>query len=591
MNIEEQILKLSDFSIVFLSKTCFVVTRDLEKTLKFEKIIPIYSELRVKKSRSSVGLKEFNVKVKGDIVNVFINDKRVNLKDLINNSLFFDDVNLLSNSKYISYKKGDNIYVVLPKEDYTYLSRGNVIQKRDLGNVIYFRDKTKEEFLKIQNFLTEFNVPFSRYIFDNKLSEEDIDNVTYANDLSPNNAFYFINDNSVKISNTGAKQIITYGFSRNNSLNYFDVDMSSNFLELKNYIDSNFNYNKNYFTNVDKHITNVEVVLRRMQFDIFLPVSFHDVKDMSCIPLVGGNIFFNASLKYLTLREMLKPFLYSVFKEQRIHNISPYFNKNNQIIFNKYLLYVPIFSFVDDLIKQKLVKIYFDDIFYDFETGEKFSCDTSQFFSISEMPIYVKCGGIIPLNLNVGSTEEEYEIRIYPGGDNEYILHYDEYVLNSVVTHAYSTLNLECTKTKIRFDIKSNSAKDYIPKRIILKFINLKSSCDIKIIGASHTLDYNIENKQLIIKIEEISDDVKLIISNDLGVELDRCSEFYYKKLDLFFDKMGCDDTDYELYKYKIRPYLHESIELIESRMLKHIKFLSKKHIKSLINLLSFYKK
>ncbi len=592
MNLEDQILKLHDYSIVFLSETCFAITQDVEKLLKFETAYPINPNYRIRKTKSAVGVTNFNVKVRAGLANVFIKDKRMLLKELMNVSTLFEETNLSTNAKYICYRKNQNYFVAIPRGDFTYLNQVNVVQRNDLGNIVYFRDVTKEDFIEKNKILSKLSVPISKYIFDNKISEEDNINVSYTNDLSPNNAFYFINDNNLKVVNTGAKPVLTYGFSRNNTLNYFDINMTDNFLELKSYSNSDLNYNKNYFNPKSTKEFDMEFLIRYIQFNTFLPIAFYDNGEMQKITTSEDDEMFNIVLRYMKLRHRLIPFLYGAFKEKRIKNINPYEHFENQILFNKQLMFVPIFSNVDTTTKQKFLNILFDNTYYDLVTGEKFNSNTYQFYQLDTMPMFARKGSIIPLSvLNKGNKITEYEMKIYPGEDNEYDLHYDEYISNGMIKHAKTKFELDYATTKLILTIKPDSVKEYLPDVFHINFVNIRSNSIVAVHGSEFKVDYNLEKKFLLIDILDTSNNVTIEITNTFGLELDRSAEFYNTKLETLFKNMKCTEKEYQIFKYKIRPYLHESLDSIKSRIDKHIKFLNKKQRHNIIHMLELYKK
>ncbi len=592
MSIDDQILKLPTFTIVFLSENCFIVTKDLEKALNTEKLTYIDPELKIRKTKGSIGLIDFNVKSRNNVVNVFIKDKKILLRDIIHSPQNFEQIDLNTTEKYLCFRRNNNIHVVLPKDNYYYLNQANVSIRSTLGNMLYFRGMDKEKFTDIQKVLFKLTIPINYYIFDNRITQEDHKNIIYKNDLSPNNNVYFIDDVHSQIASTGAKQVLTYGFSRNNTLNYFDINMSNNFLELKNY-STNLNYNKNYFTKTTKKEVTLEYTIRQLQFNVFAPVSFCDMIEMEKIPLVEDDYYFKISLKYLKLRHRLIPFLYGAFKEKRIKNIDIYRNHDDQIFFHNQLMYIPIFNLVDENIKQNFVNINFTDTFYDFQSGEKFESETFQFYDLGTMPIFAKKGGIIPLaTLNTEIHKStEYEIKIYPGDNNEYTLYYDEYVQHNRIVHASSFFKLDYSKTKLTLTITPRSLKEFLPNVFHLNFINIRHTSEIKVSGSEFDVDCNLEKKFLLIDIKNTSEVVTIEISNPAGLELDRSLEFYNKKLETFFNNTNCSEKEYNLYKYKLKPYTHESIDLFEGRLNKHFKFIDKKQRNNIIKMLENYKK
>lgn len=592
MRYEDQILKLPEYTIAFLSDTSLVVAKDIEKTLSFEKMRPLDDSIKIKKIRS-IGTTKFYVTTKTKVTYVVINDKKYILDDILRNAESFENIDLKNTNKFLVYKKGKSSFISLPEDGFTYLNRSNVLLKKQLGNIIYFRDITREELLERVKILFKMNMPVSSIILDDKVIEnsdlKDIE-ITYTNDLSPNNNFFFINDNNIKVSNTGVKQVLTFGFSRNNSLNYFDVNMCNTFSDLKHYLTLDFNYNKNYFNNKNYKPSSNEFIVRLTQLNTFLPVMLFDYNKVNDIALNEDDDYLNIIIKYSTLRHRLIPFLYSSFKNKRLYYKEVYKQTISTLEVDNQLLLFPIYAEVDKVTKQRLIPVTLSDIYYDFQTHEKYKHGISNnFFPIDTMPLFAKSGSIIPLD--VLNKEKEYEILIFPNKSTEYIFHYDEYVVDEIVRHAYSTFKLDYSNNKLLLTITPHSIDELLPKILYLNFVNIKKNSTITVNGTTFKQEYNQEKKHFLIDVFETNNIIEIEITNEFGLELDRTNEFIDKKLKKFFEHIDCDDKEKTIYKYKIRPYLHESIDSIITRIDKQIKFINNKHKKSLYKMLEMYKK
>ncbi|MFI3252363.1 MAG: glycoside hydrolase family 31 protein [bacterium] len=587
MRYEEQILKLHDYTIVFLSDTCLVVTKDIEQTLSYEKMRPSND---IKKTKNSIGTTTFYVQSKSRTAHLYINEKKYSLDVLIKRAPKFEDVNLKSINKYITYRKGDSYFVAIPYEDYTYLNRNNVLLKSQLGNKIYFKRLNREEVIEKQKALFKLNVPITNIITDTKVLEQnDIIEIKtiVANDVSQNNDSYFLTEHLIKIMNTGAKQVLTYGFSRNNTLNYFDINMSNNFEELKQYLDCDLNYNKNYFNL--KHTSEVtkNYSCRLIQFNTFLPVmllEYDKIKD-----LLDDQDTANILAKYCTLRHRLIPYLYSAFKKKRLYLEDVYKKVDNKLYVADQILISPIYTELDKTLQQNGIPIALDDIYYDLETLEKYEVGTiHNFYSLDTMPLFARAGAIIPLLV---LNSNEYEMFVFPNSKNEYVLHYDDYVVDEFVRHAYTTFKLEYSHTKMVLKITPTSPKELLPSIFYMNFINIKKNSKVKINNEEYQNDYNNDKKYLIIKLEDTTKEIEIEITNTFGLEIDRRNEFLDKKLKKFFNNIDCDEKDKSFYKYKIRPYLHEGIDNVVSRINKQNKLLTKKQKKYLNKMLEMYNK
>lgn len=592
MRYDEQILKLNEYTVAFLSETCVVITKDINSTLSFENMKPIDSNKLIRNSKSSLGLGDFYFTLRNKTIYLHIKDKKYNIDELSNLAISFEVINLKINNKFIVYKKGKNIFVSLADGDFTYLNRNNVLLKPYLGNVVYLRNLSREEVIEKCKALNKLDVPISNLILDYKVVDSsDVNgiNITFQNDVSSSNPFYFLDNSLINISNTGAKPIITYGFSRNNSLNYFDVPICNNFTNLKEYLSSDLNYNKSFFSPRDVQEVTTEFVCRYAQVNIFLPIMFFDHYKAKVIELSQNSIYLSSIVKYSKLRHRLIPFLYSVFKSKRIFFKDVYKQFGNEILIADQLLISPITNEMDKSINQNFVSIDLDDVYYDIQTEEKFLSGTiNDFFGIDKIPLYAKAGSIIPLAILNGNND--YEIIVYPGASNEFILHYDEYVLDDVVRHAYSTFKLSYVSNKMVLTITPNLIKELAPSVFHLSFVNIKKNSNVVVKGSEHKIDYNSDKKYVLVDILETTNLVEIEITNEYNVELDRSKEYLDVKLKQFFNRIDCDDKQRLIYKYKIRPYLHESLESIIYRIEKYIKFINKKQKKNLYKMISMYK-
>ncbi len=590
MSYEEQLLKLPDYTIAFLSDTCCVITKDIDKALSYEHMFRIDPILLVKNSRSSIGLNNFYLSYKNKVLTLQLKDRRYTLEQLVEMAYDFNLVNLKTTKKYLIYSKGENIFISLPKGDYTYLNRQNVVLKKYLGNMIYFRNSTKEEVLEKCKGISKLEIPLSNIVLDYKvITSEELNGigVTYQNDLSTSNPFYFVDQKMIKIKNTGAKPIFTYGFSKNNTLNYFDICNCDSYENFKQYLSFDLNYNKNYFENYTPKESSSEFWCRLLQFNIFLPVLLLDnyIKET-----FEDNIYSNTIIKYTKLRHRLIPFLYSVFKKQRLNGTPVYVQNGEQITIGGQFLIAPITEGIDSLISHNCASIHLDDIYYDFQTEEKFMVDTIiDFFSIDKMPLYVKAGSIIPLAILNGSND--YEILVYPSGSSEFVLHFDEYKSNDAIRHASTTFKVDYEDNKMILTINPSLIKEYAPSVYHFSFVNLKKNSNVVVRGSDFNVEYNNNKKYILVDIYNTLDVVEIEITNEFGLEVSRSNEFLEYKLSSFFGKIQCNEKEKLLAKYKVRPYLHENLESITSRIDKHIKFINKKHKKSLYKMISMYKK
>ncbi len=554
----------------------------------------IDSSIKIKKSKIAIGHKKFYVIVKNKIVYAYIRERKYLLQDILANTIKYETHDLSVASRFIAYKKPKGIYIALPNPTFTYLNRPNVFIKSSLGNIIYFRDLNREKIVEYHNYLNKTSIPHSSIVIDkNVLSPNDISSnvfVAVKDDLSPNKEFYFISDSEMPIANTGAKPILTYGFSKNNVYNYFDVNVCSCFADIKEFLNNDLNYNKNNFSMTTARQSTPEFTCRLIQMNVFGPISFLDSDKAKVMSKESSEVFMKSINTYTNLRHELIPFLYSAFKRIRLDDRKVYTQEKNYIIVDNQILIAPIYTEVEKITNQKFIQIELDGVYYDFLSHERFSKNiVSRFYSISRMPILVKAGSIIPLVRKPDFVE--YDIYIYPGASNEYVLHYDEYIQDNKVKYAYSILKLEYTKTKSTLTMIPNSIKSLLPQTITLKFVNVKNNCTFNVVGSEYDYNYSIETKTTNLIIKNTDKLIDITMENENGNEIKRNEEFLDKVLIKFFSFIDCNEKEKTIYKYKIRPYLHEPYSSIVSRIEKHVKFLNKKQLKKLYKVIEMYKK
>ena len=96
---------------------------------------------------------------------------------------------------------------------------------------------------------------------------------------------------------------------------------------------------------------------------------------------------------------------------------------------------------------------------YDFHTGERLEGgqDFTREYGISEIPVFVKAGAILPMGPAVQYTSEKpwdaLEIEVYPGADGKFTLYEDEGDGYAYEQGAYSTIDLSWDDAAGRFEI------------------------------------------------------------------------------------------------------------------------------------------
>ena len=150
--------------------------------------------------------------------------------------------------------------------------------------------------------------------------------------------------------------------------------------------------------------------------------------------------------RFMKLRHRMIPYLYScAYDYHRNGNlfIKPLYYSNpwvydDETYKNEYffgdMLVAPILEKQDSLIKRTIHRVYVPDgIWYDFMTGKKFPGNKNyiSFYREEDYPIFVKRGGIVPLNndledLNFVGNPKNLELHIFPGESNIFNLYEDK---------------------------------------------------------------------------------------------------------------------------------------------------------------------
>jgi len=198
-----------------------------------------------------------------------------------------------------------------------------------------------------------------------------------------------------------------------------------------------------------------ELYTRWIEFGCFLPMfRSHGTDTPREIWNFGdkGTMFYDAIEKYIKLRYLLMPYIYSmagasVYNDFTIMR-SLIFDfaadkkaaaTSTQFMFGKAFLVCPVFEPMyyeaenEELNRDKKWKVYLPEgsEWYDFETNERF--DGGQELTvdapIDKMPLFVKAGSIVPMKQGLQYAMEEtdtpLEIHVYPGADGEFNLYED----------------------------------------------------------------------------------------------------------------------------------------------------------------------
>jgi alpha-D-xyloside xylohydrolase len=248
-----------------------------------------------------------------------------------------------------------------------------------------------------------------------------------------------------------------------------------------------------------------ELYARWIQFGAFCPMMrSHGTDAPREIYNFGkkGNKIYDAIDKYINLRYLLLPYIYSTSwdvtanQSTMMRALVMDFAKdkqaldiNNQYIFGKSFLVCPVTTpmyskivvkdndttKVGDFSKIKSEAVYLPKgtDWLDFWTGEKHSGGQTinKKVPIEIMPLFVKAGSIIPIGPKVQyATEKKWdnlEIRIYPGADGKFILYEDENDNYNYEKGIYSTITFtwDDAKKVLTIDDRNGSFPEMLIER------------------------------------------------------------------------------------------------------------------------------
>lgn len=224
-----------------------------------------------------------------------------------------------------------------------------------------------------------------------------------------------------------------------------------------------------------------ELYTRWIQFGAFCPMMrSHGTDAPREIYRFGkrGDKIFDAIEKYINLRYLLLPYIYSTSWDVTANQSTMMralvmdfaedkdaLDINDEYMFGKSLLVCPVTTpmysktsvigkdttNIEDFSKIKSDEVYLPQgtDWIDFWTGEKFNGGKtiSKETPIDIMPLYVKAGSILPIGPKVQYAEEKkwdnLKIRIYPGADGEFTLYEDENDNYNYEKGNYSTITFK----------------------------------------------------------------------------------------------------------------------------------------------------
>ncbi|MBN1184171.1 MAG: DUF5110 domain-containing protein [Bacteroidales bacterium] len=272
---------------------------------------------------------------------------------------------------------------------------------------------------------------------------------------------------------------------------------------------------KNPLTNADYR----ELYVRWLQFGTFCPMMrSHGADAPREIYQFGqkGDNIYDAIEKYINLRYLLLPYIYSVSWDVTANQSSMMralvmdfsddkntLDINNQYMFGKSILVCPITKALYNndnkanfsLVKTEEVYLPKGTDWIDFWTGEKNQGGQTirKQAPIDIMPLYVKAGSILPIGPKVQYAEEKtwdgLEIRIYEGADGEFTLYEDENDNYNYEKGVYSTIRFTWNDAKKELTIADR--KGSFPGMLTKRKFNIVKVSKSNGLGDSVTTKYD----------------------------------------------------------------------------------------------------
>ena len=299
-----------------------------------------------------------------------------------------------------------------------------------------------------------------------------------------------------------------------------------------------------------------ELYRRFIQFGTFSPIlrlsssSSHYYKRE---PWMWDMNTLNVSKYYLRLRSMLIPYLYTEaynYSETGIPIIKPiYYNYpevydeleyRNEYFFGSSLFVSPITKQKDIVMNRTIQRIFFPSgIWYDFKTGIKYVGNKRyiSFYKDEDYPVFATQGSIIPLAtlnedyLNSSKNPDGFEIHIFPGKSNTYIIYEDDGItlnkdnyVKTIIDYNYMLNNYTVI---IRQDLTDSSLIPSI-RSYKIKFRNTRLPNDVTVYLGEDKLDnvkYYIDENDFVINIDKVNSFKQITINckgQDIEIETSR---------------------------------------------------------------------
>jgi len=326
-----------------------------------------------------------------------------------------------------------------------------------------------------------------------------------------------------------------------------DVRMSWESLDFQPYFNicatnAGFTWWSNDIGGFNEGIRDDELFTRWVQLGTFSPINrLHSDGNpaLSKEPWNYGMEARESIVKFLRLRYALVPYLYTfnhLTHTKGIPLISPMYYKEpnergaafspkfkNQYYFGSEMIVAPITSHTDKFTLMGKTDVYLPEgDWFDYFTGAiyKGGRQTVCFRGLQEMPVFVRAGGIIPLNddecSNGADNPENLKVRVFGGADNSFCMYEDDGISTDYKNGKFAVTEFELTDGKMpQFTIRTTGVTDgIIPKdrNYCIEFNGYSKSQNFAVTenGKARSFEIRYEGNRQSIILDNVSGEIKI---------------------------------------------------------------------------------
>lgn len=238
--------------------------------------------------------------------------------------------------------------------------------------------------------------------------------------------------------------------------------------------------------------------------------------------------------KYLTLRNMLIPYLYTesyIYHKSGSPIIQPLYYKypkiydeakyKNQYFFGSGMLVCPIIKKKNTVMNRVVQPMFIPEgVWYELESGKKYLGNKyyMSFYRDEDYPVFCKEGSIIPMSLDMTTNLPiNMEIVVVPGADGNYTMYEDDGISNSYKTGtcALTEFNFKYQKDRYEFSIKVTTNSGMLPdkRNYRIRFKNtLLANVNVSSGGNAVEAECHLEKNDLVVEFNDVSVSKEILV-------------------------------------------------------------------------------